>query len=221
MRAMILAAGRGQRLSPLTNITPKALVEVHGEPIIIHHLKRLESAGIKDIVINLAHLGKNIKRRLGDGRQYGVKIIYSEEPHGGYETGGGIVNALPLLGSTPFISVNADILCHYNFESLPVVTDKLAHLVLVKNPPHNLNGDFYLNRGIVQAEALEPPLTFSGIAIYNPILFDKYVVSRFPITPLIKAQVPRGKISGELYNGAWHDIGTPERLTEARLSPKY
>lgn len=216
MKAMILAAGRGQRLRPLTDTVPKALIEVHGDPLIVHHIKRLVKSDIRDIVINLAHLGHKIKAELGDGRHLGANITYSEEPEGAYETGGGIVNALPLLGHNPFVVINSDVFCPYDFKCLPKLNSQLAHLVLIQNPKHNLKGDYSLKGNTLIVNESNNPYTYSGIALYHPILFQDLKPSRYSVTPLIQKASLDNKVTGECFDGLWHDVGTKERLDAAR-----
>lgn len=216
MKAMILAAGRGERLRPLTDSIPKALIEVGGQPLIVHHLHNLAKCGINDIVINLAHLGDKIKSRLGNGEQFGVNISYSEEPKGGLETGGGIVKALPLLGDEPFVAVNADIYCNYDFKQLLKLQGQPAHLVLVENPPHNKKGDYNINGNHLITSTDGNPFTFSGIAIYHPKFFHNCEIKRFSVTTMVKHSCKKKLITAECFNDVWHDIGTEKRLRDAR-----
>lgn len=218
MKAMILAAGRGERLKPLTNTTPKALVEVQGQPLIVHHLFNLKHSGICDIIINLAYLGEKIEAALGNGHQFGVNIDYSREPHGRLETGGGIVNALPLLGDAPFITVNADIFCDFDFSKLITTPVDQAHLVLVENPNHNQNGDYGLQEGQLIYPFARPGLTYSGIAKYHPQFFDGCSRERCSVTPLVRQAANNNIITAEKHDGAWFDVGTPERLEQAQNS---
>lgn len=220
MKAMILAAGRGKRLRPLTDTLPKALIEVHGEPLIVHHIRGLVSNQINDIVINLAHLGEKIQSTLGDGSALGANITYSQEPEGAYETGGGIVNALPLLGPKPFIVVNSDVFCPFNFKRLPALGQQLAHLILVPNPSHNQKGDYALTGNTLKVDKKTNPYTYSGIALYHPKLFEKCQLSRYSVTPLIQAASQQNRVTGECFNGVWHDVGTMERLQKARKENK-
>jgi len=213
MKAMILAAGRGERMRPLTDDTPKALLLAGNKPLIEYHVEALAKAGINEIVINHAHLGKQIEQMLGDGHNFGIEIIYSAEGDAGLETGGGIFNALPLLGDGPFIVVNADIWCDYPFERLPTKLSGLAHLVLVNNPAHHPQGDFVLNNAQVSNEGDER-LTFSGIGVYRPALFVGCSPGVFALAPLLRKAIDEGKVSGEHFKGNWVDIGTPERLKE-------
>ena len=225
MMAMLLAAGRGERMRPLTDYTPKPLLQAGGKPLIVWHIERLAHAGITDLVINYAHLGAQIENALGNGSRYGVRIRYSPEHPSALETAGGIANALPLLGDEPFAVVNSDIYCDYDFAQLPAhaaalqANNDTAHLVLVNNPPHHPNGDFGLANGRVTdpASATRNPqsaiLTFSGIGIYQPILFGHIPRgTAAPLAPLLRAQITLGKVSGEHYSGNWVDVGTPQRL---------
>lgn len=211
MKAMILAAGRGERMRPHTDVTPKPLLRIGGQMMIERHVHALAQAGIQQLVINYAHLGEQIVRALGDGSAYGVEIAYSPEPEAALETGGGIFNALPLLGTEPFLVVNADIWTDYSFAGLPAVVDGLAHLVMVDNPPHHPDGDFSLSGGRL-AQRGPAMLTFSGIGIYRPELFTGCMPGAFPLAPLLRSAMGDGQVSGEQYDGRWFDIGTPERL---------
>ena len=213
--AMILAAGRGERLRPLTDTTPKALLEVAGETLIVRHLRTLKEAGIEDVVINVSHLGEQIRAALGDGGDFGVRIQYSPEPEPALETGGGILQALPLLGSEPFWVINADVLTDYRPVVPPLADGDDAHLVLVDNPPHNPDGDFHLKDGRV-LETLGERLTFAGIGLYHPHLFEGYQPGRFPLGPLLHTAAGEGRVRGEHHRGQWLDVGTAERLERAR-----
>ncbi len=214
MKAMILAAGRGERMRPLTDRTPKPLLEVGGKALIEYHLVAMQQAGIKDVIINHAWLGKQIETRLGSGEQYGLRIRYSPEVPVALETAGGIVQALPQLGTDPFIVVNGDIWCDYPVQQLPSQLEGLAHLVMVTNPPHNPQGDFYLaQNGQLQVEG-QPKLTYSGIGIFHPRLFIGLEPGIRPLAPLLKSAMAEGLVSGEYYPGRWWDIGTPARLRE-------
>lgn len=208
---MILAAGRGERMRPLTDITPKPLLPVAGKPLIVWHLERLARAGIRDIVINHAHFGEQIEALLGDGAAWGVRIDYSAEPPGALETAGGIANALPLLGDAPFLVVNGDIFCDWDF-ARACATDALAHLVLVDNPPHHPAGDFSLEHEKVGAGGTAK-LTFSGIGIYRPELFASIPHGQpAKLAPLLRDAIAAGRVTGERHDGRWEDVGTPERL---------
>ncbi|MGA7595488.1 MAG: nucleotidyltransferase family protein [Gallionella sp.] len=219
MKAMLLAAGRGERMRPLTDLTPKPLLEVAGKPLIVWHIEKLVKAGISELVINHAHLGVQIEQALGDGSRFCARIRYSPEAHA-LETAGGIANALPMLADGPFAVVNSDIFCDYDFAGLHQHAAALkpggdtAHLVLVNNPAHNPSGDFLLQNGrIAKRNGLR--LTFSGIGIYQPTLFAGIPRgSTAPLAPLLRAQVALGKVSGEHHAGLWVDVGTPQRLAE-------
>ncbi len=217
MKAMILAAGRGERMRPLTDKTPKPLLEVNGQRLIEYHIKELVSAGVTDIVINTAWLGAQIPEFLGDGSRYGVQLAFSDEGEA-LETGGGIFKALPLLGTEPFILVNGDVWSDYKFEPLVKLIENgftyLAHLVLVKNPPHNLQGDFTVDgeTGLLVNQKGEHAGTYSGIGIYHPKMFAECKPGKFPLAPMLYSGMDEKQISGENYDGLWFDIGTPERL---------
>ena len=212
MKCMILAAGLGTRMRPLTDTTPKPLLEVGGIPLIVWHLERLVHDGFSDIVINIAHLGYKIPDALGDGSEWGVHIEYSDEQEeGGLESAGGIVKALPLLGDEPFLVVNGDIFTDYDFQySRKLADGVLAHLVLVPNPEHNPEGDFALDGQLVVDHK---QYTFSGIGYYSPKLFEGVPYGKSALAPLLRAAMKEGKVTGELYEGEWLDIGTPERLS--------
>ncbi|MFM2289751.1 MAG: hypothetical protein RL684_2894, partial [Pseudomonadota bacterium] len=211
MKAMLLAAGRGERLRPLTDRTPKPLLEVRGEPLIGWHLRALARAGVHEVVINLAWLGGQIRARIGDGERYGLAVQYSSEPEGALETGGGIFQALPLLGPGPFLVVNGDTYTDIDFARLAIAPGELAHLVLVPNPAHHPRGDFALRDGLVQAEG-GPRLTYSGVGVYRPELFAGCQPGRFPLLPLLQKAIAARALGGELHHGAWTDVGTVERL---------
>jgi len=212
MKAMILAAGRGERMRPLTDHTPKPLLEVAGRRLIEYHIDNLVAAGITELVINHAHLGKQIETALGDGSVYGASIQYSPE-HEALETGGGIFNALPLLGNDAFVVVNGDVWTDYSFQKLPSSIAGLAHLVLVDNPEHNPQGDFSLQGNQVML-ASEPKFTFSGISILRPELFVECQSGAFPLAPLLRQSMQMGRVTGEYHRGQWCDVGTPERLQQ-------
>lgn len=216
MKAMILAAGRGERLRPLTDRLPKPLVEVAGRPLIVHLIEALARAGFRELVVNLGYRGAQIREALGDGAAFGVDIAYSPEPEAGLETGGGIFQALPQL-SDPFLVVNGDLGTDYPFarlSSLPA-GDDLAHLVLVSNPSHHPAGDFALEAGRVLPEGMRR-YTFSGIGVYRQALFAGCLPGRFPLAPLLRRAAAAGRVSGEVYQGAWSDIGTRGRLAAWR-----
>jgi MurNAc alpha-1-phosphate uridylyltransferase len=215
---MLLAAGRGERMRPLTDHTPKPLLEIADKPLIVWHIENLVRAGICDLVINHAHLGAHIEKALGDGSRLGAHIQYSAEEKA-LETAGGIAYALHLLGKEPFAVINGDIFCDYDFAKLNEYAAKLeghgdaAHLVLVSNPAQHPNGDFGLQHQRVTDSS--PKLTFSGIGIYQPSLFDGIARGSIaPLAPLLRAQISLGKVSGEHYQGLWVDVGTPQRLAE-------
>jgi MurNAc alpha-1-phosphate uridylyltransferase len=210
---MILAAGRGERMRPLSDAIPKPLLEAGGKPLIVHLIEGLARAGYRHIVVNHSHLGQQIEDYLGDGARYGVELCYSHEAGGGLETGGGILKALPLIGSDPFAVVNGDIWTDYPFDHLPVRLERLAHLVLVDNPPHHPGGDFALAGRAVSTEGV-PRLTFSGIGVYARALFAGCAAGKFPLAPLLRTAMSEGRVSGEHYRGGWQDIGTPERLAD-------
>lgn len=219
MKAMILAAGRGERMRPLTDSTPKPLLEVGGKPLIVWHLERLAQAGFHDVVINHAHLGEQIEARLGNGAQWGLSIEYSAEGTA-LETAGGIANALHLLGPAPFLVVNGDTFTDIDLagmqQSLPqtLPSDRLAFLVLVDNPPQHPVGDFVLSDGNVLSDGT-PRLTFSGTAAYRPELFADVARGQpARLAPLLRDAIAAGKVSAVHHRGIWHDIGTPQRLHE-------
>ena len=239
MEAMILAAGRGERLRPLTDKTPKPLLIAAGKPLIQWHIEALQRAGFDDIVINHAWLGEQIEAALGDGSQYGVRIVYSPEGAVGLETGGGINRALPMLehgleeksADAAFLVVNGDIATDVDFRQLPRHIRGVAHLVMVPNPSHHPRGDFVLKDGQLycpddnaeKSQSLTgkvpPRLTFSGIGLYRPELFDahfsQHKTDKFPLAPLLRQAMQEGRVSGELHTGAWLDVGTEERLSQA------
>lgn len=219
MKAMILAAGHGTRMRPLTNHTPKPLLNVGGKPLIVWHLEKLQQAGFIDIVINIAWLGEQIPQALGDGSQWGVSIQYSDEQaEGALETAGGIIKALPLLGDQPFLVVNGDVWCDYPFPPMDgapdcIATNDLAHLILVNNPPHHPNGDFALYQSrLTDQQPHLPNYTFSGIAFYRPEFFAELPYGKRRLAPLLFNAISQDQLSGELFTGDWRDIGTPERL---------
>ena len=219
MKAMILAAGRGERMRPLTDLLPKPLLPVAGKPLIQYHLEALSAAGLQDIVINHAWLGHLLPAHLGTGEQFGVTIQYSDEGSEGLETAGGIKKALPLLGDSPFVVVNGDVFCDYPYQQLgeKLLADCLAHLVFVPNPPQHPNGDFGISAsGYAVAEATQC-FTFSGIAIYRPEFFSTVAEGKQKLAPYLRQAMQQGKVTAELYQGVWHDIGTVQRLSELSL----
>ncbi|MDH5600674.1 MAG: nucleotidyltransferase family protein [Gammaproteobacteria bacterium] len=216
MKAMILAAGRGERMRPLTDTLPKPLLKVGGKMLIEYHLEKLKAAGINDVVINHAWLGEKVEQALGDGSHYGLNIQYSAEAEA-LETAGGIIQALPLLGNSSFIVINGDIFCDYDAASLMAPISGLAHLLLVDNPEHNSQGDFSLTPLGEVKQAGENMLTFSGIGIYHPDLFRNLEKGKRPLAPLLRDAMDKHFVTGTHYQGIWHDIGTPERLNELDL----
>lgn len=217
---MILAAGRGERMRPLTLERPKPLLQVGGMPLIVHHLRALAMAGLRDIVVNVSWLGAQIRSELGDGSRYGVRVDFSDEGPEPLETGGGIFRALPLLGPDPFVVLNGDIWTDFPFAHLRgrLAPGDLAHLVLVPNPEHNREGDFTLQDGRIVASD-RGRSTFSGIGVYRPQLFAGCEDGIFKLAPLLRTAATSGRVSGEVFRGEWLDIGTPRRLEEldARL----
>ena len=213
MKAMVLAAGRGERMRPLTDAEPKPLLRVGGKRLVEYHLENLARAGFRDVVINTAWLGDRIEAALGNGARYGLSITYSHERPEALETGGGIHRALPLLGSAPFLLVNGDVWTDIDFGALrrepPAAS--LAHLVLVPNPPHHARGDFRLEQGLV-AEGEGERYTYSGIGIFRPEMFAACAAGKFPLLPLLRQAIGERRLSGELHRGRWYDIGTVERL---------
>jgi len=212
MKAMILAAGRGERMRPLTDVLPKPLLEVQGKALIVWHIERLAKNGFTTIVINIAHLGSQIPQFLGNGSRWGVKLLYSDEQkEGALESAGGIKKALALLGDETFLVVNGDVFCAYEFDSSFELHDKLAHLVLVPNPKHNPDGDFSLLNNLVKNDK---KYTFSGIGYYSPKLFENVSLQKSPLAPLLREAIEKSQVSGEVFNKMWHDIGTPKRLED-------
>lgn len=216
-RAFILAAGRGERMRPLTDRLPKPLIEIGAHALIEHHLLRLADAGVREVVVNLGWLGAQIPQRLGDGQRYGLRIAYSDEGWPALETGGGLRRALPLLGDAPFLLVNGDVYTDYPFAAL---LDRArqwsdaarAHLVLVPNPAHHPQGDFTLVDGSVVEPATATRLTFSGISLLDPRLLAGSADGAFPLAPLLRTAARERRVSGECHDGLWSDVGTPERL---------
>ena len=213
MKAMILAAGRGERMRPLSDSTPKPLMEVGGKKLIEYRLEALRAAQVYECVINLSYRAKQIRDFLGDGKRWGVSIQYSDEGDTPLESAGGIINALPLLGDNLFILINADIWTDYNISLLPNKLAGLAHLVMVNNPQHNPEGDFYLESGMLVSKAVQK-FTYSGIGVFNPTLFKNRKPGRQALKPILLNAIEQKLASGEYYRGQWSDIGTPERLTE-------
>ena len=221
MKAMILAAGLGNRMRPLTLYTPKPLLQVGGKPLIVWHIEKLKSIGVTEIVINSAWLADKLIGTLGDGSQFGVQILWTREDEG-LETAGGIINALPILGAEPFILVNGDVWTTMDFKSLLQIDlkDDLAHLVFVPNPEQHPNGDFTLSEGrayTFDQEHQGENLTYSGVAVIDPQMFEGLAGGKRPLAPLLKQAMLDGKISAEKMQGAWVDVGTPERLSQLDL----
>ena len=213
MRAMLLAAGRGERMGTLTATQPKPLLTIGDRALIEHHIVRLAASGIDELVINLSYRGSEIRKRLGDGGRFGVSIEYSEEGEPPLETDGGIVHALPLLGREPFLLVNSDLYTDFDFRVL-IEGPRVPTLVLVPNPPHHVRGDFGFEDGFVTAS---PPLsTYAGIAVFDPQWFAVLAPGRRPLKPVLDAAIARRELQGLKFSGLWLDVGTPERLEEAR-----
>src|SRR5215471_3428953 len=216
MKAMILAAGRGERMGVLTATEPKPLLDVGGVPLIERHLGRLAASGFVDVVINLSYRGAQIRSRLGHGRRFGVAITYSEEGEPPLETAGGIVHARAWLGSGSFLLVNSDVYTDLDFAAFASQAAQRSTLLLVPNPAHNARGDFGLDEdGSVTMR--EPRLTYGGVAVLDTKLFDGLAPGRRPLKPVLDAAIGRGELRGQFYDGVWIDVGTPERLEEARL----
>jgi MurNAc alpha-1-phosphate uridylyltransferase len=214
VKAVVLAAGKGERLRPLTESTPKPLIEVRGKPLIVHHLERLRDAGFTQLHINTSWLAEKLQTALGDGSRYGVHIHYSYEGPEPLETGGGLFKMLPAIGREPFLVVNGDVFTDFPFETLKhrPKPDFLAHLVMVPNPAHHPQGDFHLSpAGHLRAEG-EPKLTYSGIGVYKAEFFQDCRAGKFPLLPLFKQAMAGEALSGERYAGLWSDVGTPESL---------
>ena len=214
MKAMLLAAGYGNRLRPLTDHTPKPLVSIGGKPLIVHHLEKLAKAGFRDVVINLGHLGAKIPEALGDGSSWGLSIAYSDEGPEPLETGGGLTKALPLLGDEPFALVNGDVWCDLDFSTIPQTLPQgdLATLYLVPKPDWRERGDFSISQSRV-VETDSPEFLYAGIAIYHPNILEGAKVEKFSIVPRLKDAISRKLVGGILFDGEWDDVGTPERLS--------
>lgn len=211
---MILAAGRGERMRPLTDTVPKPLLKAGGKPLIEYGIEKLVAAGFDELVINVAHLGAQIMETLGDGKRFGANIVYSNEGEKGLETAGGIIKALPLLGEEPFLVINSDIACDFPLAKLKRQSFKLAHLVLVENPGYHPEGDFSLGDDGQLGIAGHNRHTFCGIGVYDPKLFFELESGTVKLGPILKAAADKGLVSGEKHEGLWMDIGTPERLQE-------
>lgn len=215
--AMILAAGRGERLRPLTEKIPKAMCLIHNKPLIEYHVAKLALAGFERIVVNHAYLGGQIRRHLGNGKAWGIDLHYSAEPPGGLETGGGIYNALPLLGKNPFVVINADIFTTYDFSLLRLPVQSLVHAVLISDPQYKA-GDFGLNQNYLSNQ--DKRYVYAGIAYYSPEVFQNATLGRYSITPLLRELADKNLATGEVYSGRWIDIGSPTRLQLAQQMGK-
>ncbi|NTS77444.1 nucleotidyltransferase family protein [Catenovulum sp. SM1970] len=215
MKAMILAAGKGERMRPLTTHTPKPLLKIAGKPLIQYHIEKLVAAGITDIIINIAWLADLIPQQLGDGSKFGCRLHYSREEVGALETAGGIKQALDLLGNEAFLIVNGDVWTDLNFKILPntLMPNTMAHLVLVNNPAHHPQGDFGIAGDYLNLENSQK-WTYSGIGIYSPELFLNVKKLPAPLGPLLKQAIGQQQVTGQIYQGIWSDIGTPERLAQ-------
>jgi MurNAc alpha-1-phosphate uridylyltransferase len=228
VKALVFAAGKGERLRPLTAYTPKPLLDIGGGRRLIEpHLERLAAVGVRDVIINTSWLAEQFPAALGDGARWGLRIVYSFEGAEPLETGGGMLNALPLLGDAPFLLVNGDVFTDVDFAALPTQPDGLAHLVMIDNPDHHLAGDFVLRAdGRLEGEAAEKRLTYSGIGVFRPALLHHWQetvrdsaagsVPRFPLAPLLRAAMRIGAVTGHHHRGQWTDVGTPERLARVR-----
>lgn len=221
MKAMVFAAGRGERLRPLTDQTPKPLLPVRGKPLIVWHLEKLAALGVGEVVINTSWLAECFPAALGDGSRWGLRLHYLYEGSTPLETGGGMLNALPLLGESPFLLVNGDVFCDFDFASLPIQPPGLAHLVLVDKPAYAPRGDFALDPDGAVAAQGDPLLTYAGIGVYRAALFHDWQQQvpnasgeppRFPLLPVLRAAMGRRAVSGQHHRGDWTDVGTPERL---------
>lgn len=222
MKAMILAAGRGERMRPLTDTTPKPLLSLGKECLIERHLRRLRMAGFNEVVINHAWLGNKIEQTLGDGEQYGLRITYSPEPSGGLETAGGIATALPLLADAPFLVINGDILTDFDFQAALnkaknfLASNTVAHLWMTENPPHNPDGDFGIDSNALASMDNFPHYTFSGIAVYSPAFFTNIPRAiKNPLAPFLRSAILKQRVSAEKMDDFWLDVGTVERLQQA------
>ncbi len=217
---MLLAAGRGERMRPLTDTSPKPLLRITDDTSLIEfHIKKLKLLGLTDIIINIAWLGEQVIEQLGDGSDYGVKIEYSNEGDSALETAGGIINALVLLGSEPFIVINSDIVTDYDFTQLQLQDHKLAQLVLVPNPAFHPEGDFYMENNTVHPSA-GTKFTFSGIGMYHPDFFTGLPLGVLALGPILRTAINDAKLDAEIHFGDWFDVGTPERLTEIQIRLK-
>jgi MurNAc alpha-1-phosphate uridylyltransferase len=219
LKVMILAAGLGERMRPLTDVTPKVLLEVTGKPLIYYHLERLAKVGVTDVIVNICHLAEQLEESLGSGRQWGLNISFSRELEP-LETAGGIIRALPLLGEQAFLIVNGDVWTDYPFEQLlakSLTRNNLAHLVMIDNPPQHINGDFYLGEDgqlLAQAEPGAQARTYAGIGLYTADFFKGVEAGKLALKPLLDKAIAQGQISAEYYGGEWFDVGTPNRLAQ-------
>jgi MurNAc alpha-1-phosphate uridylyltransferase len=230
-RALILAAGRGERMRPLTDTTPKPLLAVGGKPLIVHHLEKLARAGVREVVVNTSHLADQFPAALGDGSRWNLRIHYSYEGQEPLETGGGMLRAMPLLGAAPFIAVNGDIFTDFDFSTLPQDPAGLAHLIVVDNPPQHPQGDFALRDGRLFDTSPHPgplpqageggKLTFAGISVYRAELLAGQAPGKFGITPILRAAMRAGRVTGSHHRGEWFDIGTPQRLAELQTTANF
>ncbi|UPG89160.1 nucleotidyltransferase family protein [Luteibacter aegosomaticola] len=217
--ALILAAGRGERMRPLTDTTPKPLLEVHGKPLIVHHIEKLAAAGVNYMVINTSHLADQFPDALGDGSRWGVRLRYSYEGPAPLETGGGMLNALPLLGSEPFIVVSADIWSDIDYAALPLQPEGVAHLVMVPNPDFHPTGDFALKDGRLydsEAPADAERLTFGNVGVYRPEIVAGEAAGTFKLAPMYRRAIAQGRLSGERFDGFWRNVGNPAQLEQLR-----
>lgn len=217
-RAMIFAAGRGERMRPLTDTTPKPLLHVGGKMLIEHHLEKLAAIGIGEVVINISHLAEQFSAALGDGSHWKLRILYSAEGPSPLETGGGIKHALPLLGDAPFIGVSADIVSDYDYAKLPREPDGLAHLVMVPNPDFHPRGDFWLDGSRLNEDGSGERLTFGNIGVYRPELVANEPSERFKLLPMYQQAMRERRLDGERHDGFWRNIGTPQQLAEANAA---
>jgi MurNAc alpha-1-phosphate uridylyltransferase len=211
--AMILAAGRGERLRPVTDSVPKSLLEIGGQALLERHLRSLAEGGVETVVINLGWLGEQITERIGSGEEYGLNVVYSQEGDNILETGGGIHRAMPVLGADPFLVINADIYTDMPLPDVQLSDDDMVHLVCVPVPEDMASGDFAIVDGRIRNDG-EPMFTFSGVSIYRPEFFADCTPGRFSVVPMLRAAADADRISGSIYSGLWRDVGTPERLAE-------
>jgi MurNAc alpha-1-phosphate uridylyltransferase len=216
---MVLAAGRGERLRPVTDSVPKSLVEIDGQALLERHLRSLARGGVETVVINLGWLGEQIIERIGSGEKFGLNVVYSQEGENILETGGGIHRALPMLGADPFLVINADIYTDMPLPDVQLGGDDMAHLVCVPVPQDQNDGDFAIEDGRIRNDG-EPMFTFSGVSVYRPEFFAGCTPGRFSVVPMLRAAVDADTVSGSIYSGLWRDVGTPERLADCREPPQ-